>query len=758
MLKDLSNLEKELAQLIADKKQQLSLDCVLPDAFKRLTRRIENNKIVYQQYSFIVSSTIDIYFPNQLWYFAAICVPLYTELKKYADLVKSNLTKKEIIDCKDNRAYAETLINSKSELIAEKDNVIKFLSDYKWWRGGKTIDRGDYYYSPILSICNLVNASQGYVAEMCKYLSTNPEATQILLNVVDNLPESIDDYEIIVESSKVVEFLCLTVKELLMFDENMSMIDFNINTKTIGVSGCNIGKLKDVQDKNDDPRRANDCDTSIVWEHDGKKYYFLKEQTAEGGKAFINAINNFYAPYYKAEFNNNVFILKKRKVQQLNIGLSNNQPRSQECNNGLPHQQIFYGAPGTGKSFGIKRALVNNNVLSYLSAIRTKPFLLLAGISGTGKSRIVKEMAYASCPDEGDLREDKTSPGNYCLVEVKPNWNDSTELLGYETVLDGGNYHLTKFVKFLVKAMQHENVPFFVCLDEMNLAAVEQYFAEFLSILESRKDVDGTIKSEPLIPAAIFNKYDNKLFKELFPSKEKQEKGTGYTIDNNKIAPCSNATYEILREEGLRIPRNLIVVGTVNMDDTTYQFSRKVIDRAMTIEMNEVNLNDMFDIEKPDALSYREDVVDKGWFFAPFAQSNSALQQMNDERELLVEKIKATIGQTDADGTTTPDSLEAILGKTPFRIAYRVVNELILHFYALRMEDKGAEFEELYNKALDNILMMKVLPRIEGNEDLVKEPLAQLATWTEVTYPKANAKIIEMRERLERSHFTSFWP
>ena len=407
-----------------------------------------------------------------------------------------------------------------------------------------------------------------------------------------------------------------------------------------------------------------------------------------------------------------------------------------------------------------KDATLNKDVVSYLSAIRTKPFLLLAGISGTGKSRIVKEMAYASCPDEGDLRKDKTSPGNYCLVEVKPNWNDSTELLGYETVLDGGNYHLTKFVKFLIKAMQHENVPFFVCLDEMNLAAVEQYFAEFLSILESRKDVDGTIKSEPLIPAAIFEKYQQKLHKELFPTKDSSNTSTGvgcYTTDEG-TAVYLHRTYAKLMEEGLRIPRNLIVVGTVNMDDTTYQFSRKVIDRAMTIEMNEVNLNNMFDIEKPDALSYREDVMDKGWFFAPFAQSNNALQQMNDERELLAMKIKATIGQSDADGITTPDSLETILGKTPFRIAYRVVNELILYFYALRWEDKDTEFEELYNKALDNILMMKVLPRIEGNEDLVKEPLAQLATWTEVAYPKANAKIIEMRERLELSHFTSFWP
>lgn len=69
----------------------------------------------------------------------------------------------------------------------------------------------------------------------------------------------------------------------------------------------------------------------------------------------------------------------------------------------------------------------------YLRAMRTKPFLLLAGISGTGKSRIVKQMAFDSCPIDAQLREDPTSPGNYCLVEVKPNWHDSTELLGYES-------------------------------------------------------------------------------------------------------------------------------------------------------------------------------------------------------------------------------------------------------------------------------------------------------------------------------------
>lgn len=469
MLKDLSNLEKELAQLIADKKQQLSLDCVLPDAFKRLTRRIENNKIVYQQYSFTVSSTIDIYFPNQLWYFAAICVPLYTELKKYADLVKSNLTKKEIIDCKDNRAYAETLINSKSELIAEKDNVIKFLSDYKWWRGGKTIDRGDYYYSPILSICNLVNASQGYVAEMCKYLSTNPEATQILLNVVDNLPESIDDYEIIVESSKVVDFLCLTVKELLMFDENMSMIDFNINTKTIGVSGCNIGKLKDVQDKNDDPRRANDCDTSIVWEYAGKIYYFLKEQTTEGAKAFINAINNTYLPNYKAEFDNNTFVLKKRKVQQLNIGLSNNRSKPQKCFTGLPLQQIFYGAPGTGKSCGIKRTLEENNV---------------------SKDNIFRTTFH---PDS----DYSTFVGAYKpTMEVVPHYESSTGAPIEEKRITY-NFIPQAFLNAYVRAYQtDENV--YLIIEEINRGNCAQIFGDLFQLLDRGDDgkSDYSIKAD----------------------------------------------------------------------------------------------------------------------------------------------------------------------------------------------------------------------------------------------------------------------
>ena len=384
-----------------------------------------------------------------------------------------------------------------------------------------------------------------------------------------------------------------------------------------------------------------------------------------------------------------------------------------------------------------------------LATLRTKPFLLLAGISGTGKSRIVKEMAYASCPDEDDLQKDEVTPGNYLLVEVKPNWHDSTELLGYESTIKE-NYVLTPFVKFLYKAMKHPNVPFFVCLDEMNLAPVEQYFAEFLSILESRKLLeDGeTILSEPLIKADIFNKYPN-LANELNgkSTPEKNHRDSGYMVTSpvEEYIPMEDE-YKELQENGLRIPQNVLVIGTVNMDETTHQFSRKVIDRAMTIEMNEVKFDTFF--ESSDELGYSNEPLGKEYFLPRYTSAGKALESIPEDAEY----IKANV-------PTLLEQLNETLDKTPFKVAYRVQNELVLYFVSLRQEADNKELstEELLNKAMDGILMMKVLPRIEGDKDLLEECLKKLAEFAK-DYPSASIKISEMQDRLNKLQFTSFWP
>lgn len=371
---------------------------------------------------------------------------------------------------------------------------------------------------------------------------------------------------------------------------------------------------------------------------------------------------------------------------------------------------------------------------SYLTAMRTKPFLLLAGISGTGKSRIVKQMAFESCPDIPALRNDKTAPGNYELIEVKPNWHDSSELLGYESEIGGPHYVVTPFVRFLVKAMRYPDVPFFVCMDEMNLAPVEQYFAEFLSVLESRKLLpDGTITSEPLIKADIFSKYADQLHRDLDITDTETYK----------------AVYDRLKNDGLRLPSNLIVVGTVNMDETTHQFSRKVIDRAMTIEMNIEDAETPFKnfFEGGDALHYYDNPQPKDLFLPKVVQASEALSILSaEDASYLKENVPGLL-----------HSLNSALNGTPFKIAYRVQNELILYFFSLREENSDEAAEALLAQAMDAILMTKVLPRIEGDEDLLDKPLKALAQFTE-NYPQASRKIAEMQERLPQAHFTCFWP
>lgn len=374
------------------------------------------------------------------------------------------------------------------------------------------------------------------------------------------------------------------------------------------------------------------------------------------------------------------------------------------------------------------------NYEDLLTAMRTKPFLLLAGISGTGKSRIVKQMAFESCPDIPALRSDKTAPGNYELIEVKPNWHDSSELLGYESEIGGPHYVVTPFVRFLVKAMRYPDVPFFVCMDEMNLAPVEQYFAEFLSVLESRKLLpDGTITSEPLIKADIFSKYADQLHRDLDITDTETYK----------------AVYDRLKNDGLRLPSNLIVVGTVNMDETTHQFSRKVIDRAMTIEMNIEDAETPFKnfFEGGDALHYYDNPQPKELFLPKVVQASETLSILSaEDAAYLKENVPGLL-----------HSLNSALNGTPFKIAYRVQNELILYFFSLREESPDEAAEALLAQAMDAILMMKVLPRIEGDEDLLDKPLNALAQVTE-NYPQASRKIAEMQERLPQAHFTCFWP
>ena len=426
-----------------------------------------------------------------------------------------------------------------------------------------------------------------------------------------------------------------------------------------------------------------------------------------------------------------------------------------------------------------------NSYKKYLLALRTKPFLLLAGISGTGKSRIVREFAFKSCPKYLQDK-DGTTPGNYCMIEVKPNWHDSTELLGYYSNLSK-EYQFKKFVKFLVKAKMYPDVPFFVCLDEMNLAPVEQYFAEVLSILETRKhprnpetkEVDmKTIKTEVIVEAKYFQQLGKMpIFKNKETGDPLKQKLTDrdiymklYGIDEEKDINEEVGEKTELTTLGLTLPGNVLIIGTVNMDDTTHQFSRKVIDRAMTIEMNGGNLSAMFGGSKN--LEYLEDEAEQQKWQNAFTQryisADEVLEAHPQEAETIMEKLPERLNE-----------LNKALKGTPFEVSYRVLNELtIMVGVLLDDNEEGKSIDDIINQAVDNILLMKILPRIEGDADMfaIKKKDVQYDNrlkWLESIAPDistdgeeeekdskqtAREKIHEMIERLDNQEFTRFWP
>ena len=361
----------------------------------------------------------------------------------------------------------------------------------------------------------------------------------------------------------------------------------------------------------------------------------------------------------------------------------------------------------------------NSSYLPYLTALRTKPFMLLAGISGTGKSRIVREMAKACWTPEED-EYGKNCPRNFCMVQVKPNWHDSSDLIGYVSRINGEKYVVGPFLRFIAKAIKDPKRPYFLCLDEMNLAPVEQYFAEYLSVIESRKLQDGHIETDPIVPFENTEAYGS-LIDQLFDSDEERK------------------AYKT--EEGgkrLTIPENLFVVGTVNMDETTFSFSRKVLDRAMTIEMNEVDLKGGLEAGGSAEFGYiGEDLMGDA----------AEGKDIYADNQALCDEVISYLGK-----------VNEILEGTPFKIAYRTRNEFLL--YAVNRLHFAPESEVW--QTLDEMTSMKILSRIEGDNERCEHVLRELKnrlTETVGNHAEDSASLKKIDEMLRKlkSGYTSYW-
>ncbi len=371
----------------------------------------------------------------------------------------------------------------------------------------------------------------------------------------------------------------------------------------------------------------------------------------------------------------------------------------------VEHIKAYIGAKG----FSYQDGLIENFFLS----LKAKPFVILAGTSGTGKTRLVRMFAEAVGANVNN--------GRYKMVSVRPDWSDSSDLFGHVDL--NGRFIPGVIIDFIKRAELDSVHSYFLCLDEMNLARVEYYLSDFLSAVETRDFQDGHIVSEPLVT-------------ETYYGRDGSAAGKYGTV---------------------RFPDNLYVIGTVNMDETTFPFSRKVLDRANTIEFSFVDL-----------------MPPTEWTQSPPAPMDIGNSFLKTEYLLLVQCENQ---QEDVNSYCVElQNLNQILQQANAHVGYRIRDEII--FYLLNNKSANLLPE---NVAMDNAIMQKILPRIQGSSASIKKMLCELfricagdyegqntesdlsskmmkvAQKPNCQYPKSAQKIAFMVRRFEEDGFTSYW-
>lgn len=334
-------------------------------------------------------------------------------------------------------------------------------------------------------------------------------------------------------------------------------------------------------------------------------------------------------------------------------------------------------------------------VATFVAAVRTKPFIILAGVSGTGKTKLPGLVADAT-------------GAALTLVPVRPDWTDSSDLLGFETIQ--GEFRPGSLLRVAKRAMEQPDKQFFFLLDEMNLARVEYYLAEVLSLIEERqKDEAGRLVSPPLVPAAA---NDGERWDEV------------------------------------RLPGNLCVVGSVNMDETTHGFSRRVLDRAFVIELSQVDLAAVGALSEPPEIA--------PWSSAVWAPPALSLADHPGRNSQSVRQIIETL-----------ITVNRILECGQLQFGYRVRDEVSM--FCLAALDSPESFITASAGTVDPLdiaIAMKILPRIQGSGATVRTILEELLAWaaqrdeaetSHSGFPFCADRLRLMLRRLNESGFASYW-
>lgn len=366
-----------------------------------------------------------------------------------------------------------------------------------------------------------------------------------------------------------------------------------------------------------------------------------------------------------------------------------------------------------------------DTIRSYVLSLQTRPLVILSGPTGTGKSKLALLLAQYL------TQETQTEQGNPHLVflPVRPDWLDPHPLLGYYDTL-AYVYRTTPFLELLVRAYHDPESPYFVILDEMNLARIEYYFADILSLLESRiVDTNGVISQQSL---SLHSQQEPLLFQDSY--------GQWLTL------PCQ-----------LPIPENVYFTGTVNVDETTHRISPKVLDRANLLEMNHPMpssfLHQLYFESTTWTYTYRTVVLTRQR--AAFCREGAFTTAYRPDQLTLPPEYLA-------DLASALEAFAHILSPLGLSIGPRTLQEMVDFGENLARLDPSQPPD--FHWWLDHQLLQKILPGLHGSRQTLLLPLRRLLLlcWPQRNDPKERNRIIHdvpnsdaVEQAMERSQI---WP
>lgn len=676
---------------------RMKLDEMFSKEEKAYSKIRETTSVVQTDKSYV-------FFSNQWLYLAIMCKKYAQALFQYCDFFDNHMrTNANVMNCIKAQDYNGSAYVNLFDSDRDREYMTKFINGDQEFRPGKNLVNAgdkirsckDIFGSCVLGKLDVPNASSAYLGNLVYYLAKRPtlydELDQEISGQIEERDSAVKLPTVVKDCAKAIVDYIYKLDEFKGISERIEIMDHSIKINTGNTDGLlpegNWLRYMFARPSSGmyDPESSSDktrvFDTEYIIKANGEEYRckltteWVGTEITEGsqGNNYLQALIKIVGHYYS-----DVLEIKE------------------ECGNYyiyvLKKEFLISDLPDTFDSDFTNR---------YITSLLTKPFVILTGNSGTGKTRIAKHFSqYLERVIDGNK--------NWLIVPVGADWTDNTKILGFYNPLEE-RYVSTPILDFILQAMKNPSLPYFLILDEMNLSHVERYFSDFLSAMESGEEI-------PLYKLSEIK---------------------ANSVEDNMVIP-----------EKIRLPKNLFVTGTVNIDETTYMFSPKVLDRSNVVE---------FKPQKKDVLelilvgSEAKNIVSAG---AGIAEGFMDLANIIRTGTCNVEESKLELVKDFLN------SLYDILQESRFEFAYRTVKE-IRQYFAASFELQKKDFD--IDKTMDEQIVQKILPKIYGDKkqigvllDTIKEKCQVGIKDKSQNMTLSLEKIDEMEKRLDKYQYASF--